>query len=75
MEARQAREDRRVGRIAGHVARRLGLVPRRLPEEAADRLIAMLCYAAEERPEWLQVEQPVAGAFLSRPRRDRTADP
>ncbi|UEM01512.1 hypothetical protein JL101_016010 [Skermanella rosea] len=45
------------------------------PEEAADRLIAMLCYAAEERPEWLQVEQPVAGAFLSRPPSDRIADP
>ncbi|WP_158046062.1 hypothetical protein [Skermanella pratensis] len=43
--------------------------PKLTLEEAADRLIAMLCYAASERPEWLQVEQPVAGAFLERCRR------
>ena len=44
------------------------------PDEAADRLIAMLRYAAQERPEWLQVEQPVAGAFLNRCRRGGSAD-
>lgn len=44
------------------------------PDEAADRLIAMLFYAAQERPEWLQVEQSVAGAFLNRCRRGGPAD-
>ena len=36
------------------------------PDDAADCLLAMLAHAARYHPEWLQVEQPVSGAFLRR---------
>ncbi|UEM18820.1 hypothetical protein JL100_017140 [Skermanella mucosa] len=68
----RARSERPHPEAAGYRAALAILLkhnPRLTPEEAADRLIAMLCYAASERPEWLQVEQPVAGAFLERCRR------
>ena len=36
------------------------------PDDAADCLLAMLAHAGRHHPEWLQVEQPVSGAFLRR---------
>jgi hypothetical protein len=39
------------------------------PDDAADCLLAMLAHAAQYHPEWLQVEQPVSGAFLRRCKR------
>ena len=39
------------------------------PDDAADCLLAMLAHAARYHPEWLQVEQPVSGAFLRRCKR------
>jgi hypothetical protein len=40
------------------------------PDDAADCLLAMLAHAGRHHPEWLQVEQPVSGAFLRRCKRD-----
>ena len=40
------------------------------PDDAVDCLLAMLAHAARYHPEWLQVEQPVSGAFLRRCKRD-----
>jgi hypothetical protein len=39
------------------------------PDDAVDCLLAMLAHAARYHPEWLQVEQPVSGAFLRRCKR------
>jgi hypothetical protein len=40
------------------------------PDDAVDCLLAMLAHTARHHPEWLQVEQPVSGAFLRRCKRD-----
>jgi|1186.fasta_scaffold957249_2 hypothetical protein len=40
------------------------------PDDAVDCLLAMLAHAARHHPEWLQVEQPVSGAFLRRCKRN-----
>ena len=40
------------------------------PDDAVDCLLAMLAHTAQHHPEWLQVEQPVSGAFLRRCKRN-----
>jgi hypothetical protein len=39
------------------------------PDDAVDCLLAMLAHTSQHHPEWLQVEQPVSGAFLRRCKR------
>jgi len=41
------------------------------PEEAVDCLLAMLIYATQHHPDWLQVEQPVSGALLRQCQREQ----